>query len=87
MFGSSSGMYTIDINNIQISNFQVLDLGCGFHIDSDMQRLKESEIVDRGKLNLIMGNRRSLFVTRIRFYELVFDSGVVVHLVNYCYSS
>lgn len=37
-------------------------------------------------MNMIIGNRCPLPITRIMIYELMFDSGVKVDLVNCCYS-
>lgn len=80
VFGSSSGIYTIETNNTQISNSWGIDTGCGFHICFDIQGPRESERVEYGKLNLIVGNRCSLPITRIGIYELMFDSGLRVDL-------
>ncbi|KAI3768716.1 hypothetical protein L2E82_19546 [Cichorium intybus] len=78
---STAGIYTISKNSPS-SNSWVLDTGCGFHICSDLQGLKESSEVEHGRLNLIMGNRRSSPVTKIGVYSLVLSSDVR-HSVNY----
>ena len=49
-----------------------------------MQGLKESENVEHGKFNLIMGNRRNSYVTVIGTYGLMFHS-VRLDLDNCCY--
>ena len=82
---STAGIYTISKNSPS-SNSWVLDTGCGFHICSDMQGLKESREVEHGRLNLIMGNRRSSPVTKIGVYSLVLSSDVSLELFN-CYYS
>ncbi|KAI3499715.1 hypothetical protein L1887_35524 [Cichorium endivia] len=82
---SSAGTYTISRNSPS-SNSWVLDTGCGFHICSDLQGLRESREVEHGRLNLIMGNRRSSPVTKIGTYSLVLSSGVCLDLLNCCYS-
>ncbi|KAI3791230.1 hypothetical protein L2E82_04924 [Cichorium intybus] len=48
--------------------------------------LRESREVEHGRLNLIMGNRRSSPVTKIGTYSLVLSSGVSLDLFNCCYS-
>ncbi|KAI3698995.1 hypothetical protein L2E82_42959 [Cichorium intybus] len=48
--------------------------------------LKESREVEHGRLNLIMGNRRSSPVTKIGVYSLVLSSDVSIELFNCCYS-
>ncbi|KAI3723297.1 hypothetical protein L2E82_34775 [Cichorium intybus] len=82
---STAGIYTISKNSPS-SNSWVLDTGCGFHICSDMQGLKESREVEHGRLNLIMGNRRSSPVTKIGVYSLVLSSEVCIDLLDCCYS-
>ncbi|XP_023734126.1 uncharacterized protein LOC111881988 [Lactuca sativa] len=39
----------------------------------DGKGLKESEEVEHGRMNLIMGNRQSSLVTKIRTYQLVLN--------------
>ncbi|KAI3767607.1 hypothetical protein L2E82_17860 [Cichorium intybus] len=51
-----------------------------------VQGLKESREVEHGRLNLIMGNRRSSPVTKIGVYSLVLSSDVSIELINCCYS-
>ncbi|GJR38429.1 hypothetical protein Tco_1214113 [Tanacetum coccineum] len=61
--------------------------GCGTHICTILQGLKESRRLKHGELNLVMGNRKITHVTRIGKYELMLKSGVRIDLNNYCYSS
>ncbi|KAI3723576.1 hypothetical protein L2E82_35254 [Cichorium intybus] len=82
---STTGIYTISKNSPS-SNSWVLDTGCGFHICSDLQGLKESREVEHDRLNLIMGNRRSSPITKIGVYSLVLSSDVSIELFNCCYS-
>ena len=58
-----------------------------FHICSDLQGLKESEEVENGRLNLIMGNRRSSPITKIGTYHLMLNSNFSLDLIDCCYSS
>ncbi|TLX69973.1 DDE-type integrase/transposase/recombinase, partial [Labilibacter sediminis] len=84
---SSSGIYTIQSNNLSSHNSWVLDTGCGFHICCDLQGLKESEEVKHGRISLIMGNRRRSPVTKIGTYSLVLSNNVRLDLNNCCFSS
>ncbi|GJU11291.1 retrotransposon protein, putative, ty1-copia subclass [Tanacetum coccineum] len=61
--------------------------GCGTHICTVLQGLKESRRLKHGELNLVMGNRKITPVTRIGKYELMLKSGVRIDLNNCCYSS
>ncbi|KAJ9554596.1 hypothetical protein OSB04_018641 [Centaurea solstitialis] len=61
--------------------------GCGVHICSVLQGLSKCKELQPGKLNLIMGNRRSSPVTKMGIFELVLDSGFRLELVDCCYSS
>ena len=84
---TSAGIYTILSKNSSHSHSWVLDTGCGFHICSELQGLKESEDVEHGRINLIMGNRRSSPVTKIGVYSLMLCNGVNLYLLNCCYLS
>lgn len=84
---SSSGIYTIQSNNLSSLNSWVLDTGCGFHICCDLQGLKESEEVKHGRISLIMGNSRRSPVTKIGTYSLVLSNNVRLDLNNCCFSS
>ncbi|KAI3523823.1 hypothetical protein L1887_02255 [Cichorium endivia] len=48
--------------------------------------LEESRNLEHGKLNLVMGNRRTLPVTKIGVYGLMLSSGVRLDLNNCCYA-
>lgn len=80
------GIFVIILDNMSTSNSQVIDTKCGTHIYSDMQELKESKKQKHGELILTMGNRSITPVTRIRDYEIMVSSGVLVILLN-CYYS
>ncbi|GJT92779.1 putative reverse transcriptase domain-containing protein [Tanacetum coccineum] len=84
--GSHSGMLMIELHNTTTLNLWVLDTGCGSHICTVLQGLKESRRLKHGELNLVMGNRKITLVTRIGKYELMLKSGVRIDLNNYRYS-
>ncbi|GJY10796.1 putative RNA-directed DNA polymerase [Tanacetum coccineum] len=85
--GGHSGMFMIELHNTTTSDSWVLDTGCGTHICTVFQGLKESRRLKHGELNLVMRNRKITPVTRIRKYELMVKSGVRIDLNNCCYSS
>ncbi|GKC45814.1 retrotransposon protein, putative, ty1-copia subclass [Tanacetum coccineum] len=85
--GGHSGMFMIELHNTTTSDSWVLDTGCGTHICTVLQGLKESRKLKHGELNLVMGNRKITPVTKIGKYELMLKSGVRINLNNCCYSS
>ncbi|GKD40785.1 retrotransposon protein, putative, ty1-copia subclass [Tanacetum coccineum] len=82
-----SGMFMIELHNTTTLDSWVLDTGCGTHIYTVLQGLKESRRLKHGELNLVMGNRKITPVTRIGKYELMLKSRVRIDLNNFCYSS
>ena len=81
----TSGMFMIELHSTSTSNSWILDTGCGTHICSDMQGLRQSRKLRHGELNLIMGNRHKSGVTRIGNYELMLSDGVYLSLLNCCF--
>ncbi|GKC28889.1 retrotransposon protein, putative, ty1-copia subclass, partial [Tanacetum coccineum] len=73
--GGHSGMFMIELHNTTTSDSWVLDTGCGTHICTVLQGLKESRKLKHGELNLVMGNRKITPVTKIGKYELMLKSG------------
>ncbi|GJV42316.1 retrotransposon protein, putative, ty1-copia subclass [Tanacetum coccineum] len=85
--GGHSGMFMIELHNTTTSDSWVLDTGCGTHICTVLQGLKESRRLKHGELNLVIGNKKIMLVTRIGKYELMLKFGVRIYLNNCCYSS
>ena len=83
---SPTGMYTIQVNNSQLTRSWVPKQGCGLHICSDLQVLGESEEVEHGRINLIIGNMWSSHVRNIGTYSLVPDGDVRIDFINWSYS-
>ena len=81
---STSGMFMIELHSTSTATSWVLDTGCGTHICSDMQGLRQSKKLKHGELNLIMGNKHKSAITRIGNYELMLSGGVYLSLLNYC---
>ncbi|GKA21539.1 retrotransposon protein, putative, ty1-copia subclass, partial [Tanacetum coccineum] len=84
---SHSGLFMIELHNTTTSDSWVLDTGCGTHIFTVLQGLKESIRLKHEELNLVMENRKITLVTRIGKYEFMLMSEVMINLNNYCYSS
>ena len=55
-------------------------------LNPTMQGLRRSEIVEQGRINMIMGNRKVSPVTKIGVYSLLLSSGSVLYLNKCCYS-
>nr|GEU44947.1 hypothetical protein [Tanacetum cinerariifolium] len=85
--GSHLGMFMIELYNTTTSNSWVLDIGCGTHICTVLQGLKESRRLKHGEINLVMGNMKIMPMTRIEKYELMLKSRVRIDLNNCCYSA
>ncbi|GJT04791.1 retrotransposon protein, putative, ty1-copia subclass [Tanacetum coccineum] len=85
--GSHSGMFMIELHNTTTLDSWILDTGCGTHICTVLQGLKESRSLKHGELNLVMGNRKITPMIRIGKYELMLKYGVRIDLNNCCYSS
>ncbi|GKD82060.1 retrotransposon protein, putative, ty1-copia subclass, partial [Tanacetum coccineum] len=66
--GGHSGIFMIELHNTTTLNSWVLDTGCGTHICTVLQGLKESRRLKNGELNLVMGNMKIMLVTRIGKY-------------------
>ena len=79
-------IYSIKSNDSSHAISWFLDTGCGYHICSDLQGLGRNRDVELGRINLIMGNRRSSPVTKIGVYSLVLRNGLNLDLNNCCYS-
>ncbi|GJX48371.1 hypothetical protein Tco_0273561 [Tanacetum coccineum] len=73
--GGHSGMFMIELHNTTTSDSWVLDTGCATHICTVLHSLKESRRLKHGELNLVMGNRKIMTVTRIGKYELMLKYG------------
>nr|GEY47279.1 hypothetical protein [Tanacetum cinerariifolium] len=84
--GSHSCMFMIELHNTTTSDSWVLDTGCGAHIYTVLQGLKESRRLKHRELNLVIGNKKITPVTRIGKYEIMLKYGVRIDLYNCFYS-
>ncbi|XP_010694603.2 uncharacterized protein LOC104907373 [Beta vulgaris subsp. vulgaris] len=74
---SSSDMYVIEVN-LATSASWVFDTACGSHIICNMQGLKRSRILGKGKLDLRVGNgARVLAILALWVYSLLLPSGLI----------
>ena len=62
----------------------VLDNGCGSHICTSVQGLKRSRTLDKGEVDLRVGNGARVTAVAIGTYEISLPSGLVLSLNN-CY--
>ncbi|VFQ85570.1 unnamed protein product [Cuscuta campestris] len=79
----SSEVYVIEVN-MSISSSWVLDTGCGSHICTTMQGLKQSRRLARGEIELRVGNGAPVAALAIGTYSLVLPSGLMLEL-NDCF--
>ena len=77
-----SGIYVIEVNTVSYANLWVLDTGCGSHICTDMQGLRDSRKLTKGESDLRLGNGARVAVVAIRTYVLNLLSGFCLHLDN-----
>ena len=82
---STSGTFVIELFT-SYTNSWVLDTGCGTHICSNIQGLKEVREMKQGELDLHMGNGARVCVKAIGVYELLLPSGLYLQLKNCVYA-
>ena len=80
---STSGIYVIEVN-LSISTSWVLDIGCGSHICSNVQGLRNRRTLTEGEVDLQVGNGARVATLEIGNYSLSLPSGLVILLKN-CY--
>ena len=80
---SPSGMYVIHCN-LANSTSWVLDTGCGSHLCSNSQGLRRSRKLDKGEMDLRVGNGARIAALAVGSYFISLPSGFVLELEN-CY--
>ena len=80
---STSGIYMIEIN-LSVSTSWVLDTGCGSHICSNVQGLRNRIALTKGEVDLRVGNGARVAAIEIGDYSLTLPSGLIIVLTN-CY--
>ena len=76
------GIYVIEVNIVSYGNLWVLDTGCGSHICTDMQGLRDSRKLTKGESDLRVGNGSRVAVVAIEAYVLNLPSGFCLYLDN-----
>ncbi|KAK2421692.1 secreted RxLR effector protein [Trifolium repens] len=80
---TTSGIFVIEIN-LSTSTSWVLDTGCGSHICTNVQELKESRGLAKGEVDLRVGNGARVAALAVGTYNLSLPSGLIIQLKN-CY--
>ena len=82
---SSRGIYVIEVNvTTSGSTSWVLDTGCGAHICTNMNGLSNSRILEKGQVDLRVGNGARVAALAVGTFHLSLPSGLVLELKN-CY--
>ncbi|WCJ31560.1 Transposon Ty2-LR1 Gag-Pol polyprotein [Euphorbia peplus] len=79
----SSGIYVVEIN-LTISSSWVLDTGCGSHICSNVQGLRNRRSLSSGDVDLRVGNGARVHALDVGDYYLCLPTGLELILRN-CY--
>ena len=70
--------------NLSVSTSWVLDTGCGSHICSNVQGLRNRRALTKGEVDLRVGNGARVAAIEIGDYSLTLPSGLIIVLTN-CY--
>ena len=80
---STSGIFVIGVH-LSTPTTWVLDTACGSHICTNVQGLRRSRKLDRGEVDLRVGNGARVAAVAVGTYELVLPTGLILSLNN-CY--
>ncbi|GJT90711.1 zinc finger, CCHC-type containing protein [Tanacetum coccineum] len=78
-----SGIFTIELFSFPKSNTWIYDTGCGTHICNTIQGLRGYQKLNKGALDLYVGNGNSAAVEAIGSFKLILPSGMILVLDNY----
>ncbi|GJS12393.1 hypothetical protein Tco_0369189 [Tanacetum coccineum] len=78
----TSGIFTIELFSFPKSNTWIYDTGCGTHICNTIQGLRGYRKLNKGALDLYVGNGHSAAVEAIGSFELILPSGMILVLDN-----
>ena len=81
---NDQGIYVIKFN-LSPSTYWVLDTGCGSHICINVQGLRRSRLLEKGEVNLRIGNGAKVVALAVGTYNLFFPSGLILELDNCFY--
>ena len=77
-----SGIYVIEVNTVSYGNLWELDTGCGSHICTDTQGLRDNRKLTKGESDLRVGNGARVVAVAIGTYALNLPSGFCLYLDN-----
>ena len=80
---TTSGTFMIEIN-FSPSTSWVMDTGCGTHICTDVQGLRQSRVLAKGEVDLRVGNGAHVAALAVGTYCLSLPTGLLLELHN-CY--
>ncbi|GJZ05274.1 putative retrotransposon ty1-copia subclass protein [Tanacetum coccineum] len=78
----TSGIFTIELFSFPKSNTWIYDTGCGNHISNTIRGLRGYQKLNKGALDLYVGNGHSASVEAIRSFKLILPSGMILVLDN-----
>ena len=81
----TSGIYIIEVHNTSISSSWVLDTGSASHLCVNLQGLRNRRKLNRGDIDLRVGNGSRIAALEVGTYELVLPSGLTLMLENTYY--
>ncbi|GJQ89159.1 hypothetical protein Tco_0000298 [Tanacetum coccineum] len=73
---STSRIFTIELYSFPKTNFWIYDIGCGTHICNIIKGLKGIQNLNRGALDLYVGNSNCATVKAIGSFDLILPSGM-----------
>ncbi|GJY73894.1 putative RNA-directed DNA polymerase [Tanacetum coccineum] len=78
----TSGIFTIEMFSFPKSNTWIYNTSCGTHICNTIQGLRGYQKLNKGALDLYVGNGHSAAVEAIGSFELILPSGMILILDN-----
>ncbi|GKE17401.1 putative RNA-directed DNA polymerase, partial [Tanacetum coccineum] len=78
----TSGIFTIELFSFPKSNSWIYDTGCGTYICNTIQGLRGYRKLNKGALDLYVGNGNTATVEAIGSYNLILPSGMILVLDN-----
>ncbi|GJU72178.1 zinc finger, CCHC-type containing protein [Tanacetum coccineum] len=75
-------IFTIELFSFPKSNSWIYDTGCGTHICNTIQGLKGYQKLNKGALELYVGNGNTAAVEAIGSFDLILPSGMILVLDN-----
>ncbi|GJS53698.1 retrotransposon protein, putative, ty1-copia subclass [Tanacetum coccineum] len=78
----TSGIFTIELFSFPKSNTWIYDTGYGNHICNTIQGFRRYQKLNKGALDLYVGNGHSASIEAIRSFKLILPSGMILVLDN-----